>query len=80
MVKYLPAPSDRPEIKGFDFEAIPVRRLARDDAPFSALTFKIATDPFVGKLSYLRVYSGLLKVGDLLLNPRVQKEEKYIKY
>ena len=76
IVKYLPSPSDRPEIKGFDLEEKDKVRQARDDVPFSGLIFKVSTDPFVGKLSYLRVYSGIIRVGDLLLNPRVLKEEK----
>jgi len=69
VIRYLPAPTDVPEIKGInpDTEAEEVRH-ANDDEPFSALAFKIATDPFVGKLVFFRVYSGKVSAGSYLYN------------
>lgn len=69
VVDFLPAPTDIPEIQGasVDGEAVEARE-ASDDAPFSALVFKIMTDPFVGQLAYFRVYSGQISSGDTLFN------------
>jgi elongation factor G len=78
VIKYLPSPSDVRPIKGTDivtFEHDVVRR-ASDDEPFSALAFKIQTDPHVGKLTFLRVYSGSVKKGDAVLNARTGKRER----
>ena len=66
VVDYLPSPVDVPPIKGFDPNKGPdaiVERPASDDAPFAALAFKIMTDPFVGQLTFIRVYSGVMTVG-----------------
>jgi len=69
VIYYLPGPKDLPAIKGKDIRSgEPIERQAVDDAPFSALAFKIATDPFVGALTYFRVYSGTVKTGSGLLN------------
>ena len=78
VVHYLPSPLDVPSIKGVveseDDKA--EERLASDDQPFAALAFKIATDPFVGTLTFFRVYSGVLKTGDMVLNPLKGKRER----
>jgi elongation factor G len=78
VVDYLPAPTDVPPIQGHlpthdeTFET----RAASDDAPFAALAFKIATDPFVGKLTFFRVYSGVLKAGSYVYNASKDKRER----
>lgn len=79
IVDYLPSPIDVPEISGHTLAGDYTSVKADDQSPFSALIFKIMTDPFVGKLSYLRVYSGSLKVGDRVLNPSKNKKEKISK-
>ncbi len=78
VVEYLPAPDDVPAIKGIldDKEGTEAERHANDDEPFSALVFKIATDPFVGTLTFFRVYSGVLKSGDSVYNPVKGKKER----
>jgi elongation factor G len=76
VVDYLPAPSDRAAVKGVDAEGNSVARTPSDDQPFAALAFKIATDPVVGNLTYLRVYSGVLSAGDAVANPRTQRHER----
>jgi elongation factor G len=76
VVDYLPAPSDRPPVKGFLDDESEGTRVASDDAPFAALAFKIATDPFAGNLTFFRVYSGVLSSGDIVFNPRKDKEER----
>ena len=70
VVDYLPSPEDIPPIKGHLplHDDTHVERRASDDEPFSALAFKIATDPYVGRLTFFRVYSGVIKVGDHILN------------
>jgi elongation factor G len=68
VVELLPSPIDIPPIEGHTPDGQPDRRAANDAAPFAALAFKIMTDPFVGQLTYLRVYSGQLKSGDQVLN------------
>lgn len=77
VVEYLPAPCDIPAIKGVlvDGETETVRS-ADDEKPFSALAFKIAADPFVGVLTFFRVYSGVLNSGDSIFNPIKQKKER----
>ena len=79
IVDYLPSPIDVPAIKGFDpdkgIDAI-IERPARDDAPFAALGFKIMTDPFVGQLTFIRVYSGVLTAGSTIYNSTKQKSER----
>jgi elongation factor G len=77
VVEYLPAPTDIEAIKGIlEDEATEARRSASDDEPFSALAFKIATDPFVGTLTFFRVYSGVLKSGDSVYNSVKKKKER----
>ena len=63
VVQFLPAPSDIPPVEGFDLDEKPTFREAKDEAPFAALAFKIMTDPYVGQLTFLRVYSGVLNSG-----------------
>jgi elongation factor G len=76
VIYYMPAPQDVPAIKGvLDDGETPAERHPSDDEPFSALAFKIATDPFVGTLTFFRVYSGVLNSGDTVYNPvKMQKE------
>ena len=78
VIDYLPAPTDVPAVKGTadDAAATEITRKAADDEPFAALAFKIATDPFVGTLTFFRVYSGYLKSGDTLYNPGKSKKER----
>lgn len=78
VVRYLPAPVDVPAIKGItdDAKETPAERHASDTEPFAALAFKIATDPFVGSLTFFRVYSGVLKTGDVVFNPTKGKRER----
>ena len=68
VVQFLPAPSDIPPVEGFDLDEKPTFREAKDEAPFAALAFKIMTDPYVGQLTFLRVYSGVLNSGDTVMN------------
>ena len=78
VLRYLPSPLDVPAVKGVvENEGDKAEeRLASDDQPFAALAFKIATDPFVGTLTFFRVYSGVLKTGDMVLNPLKGKRER----
>ena len=77
IVDYMPSPLDVPSIKGVDPETgEEVERHAGDDQPFSALAFKIATDPFVGKLCFFRVYSGIVAAGSTVLNATKDKKER----
>jgi len=77
VVYYLPSPLDIPAIRGIDPKTEEeVERHPDDNAPFSALAFKIMTDPFVGKLTYLRVYSGVLKAGSYVLNSTKNSKER----
>ena len=76
VVDYLPAPSDLPPIKGILENETEGTRPASDEAPFAALAFKIATDPFVGNLTFFRVYSGVLSSGDTVFNPVKGKRER----
>nr|VFJ43376.1 MAG: translation elongation factor 2 (EF-2/EF-G) [Candidatus Kentron sp. DK] len=78
VVDYLPSPVDVPPVVGISDEKseIEVERPASDAAPFSALAFKIATDPFVGSLTFFRVYSGQLRSGDEIYNPVRQRKER----
>jgi elongation factor G len=79
VVDFLPAPVDIPAIKGTDPENddAPIERHASDEEPFSALAFKIATDPFVGKLTFFRVYSGVIASGAHVLNSTKGKRERF---
>ncbi len=76
VVEYLPSPLDIPAIRGLDEDGEEVHRETAYDAPFSALAFKIATDPFVGTLTYFRAYSGVLKSGDTIYNSVKGKKER----
>jgi elongation factor G len=78
VVAFMPSPVDVPAIRGVldDAESTEEERPASDDAPFAALAFKIATDPFVGTLSFFRVYSGVLRSGDMVYNPVKRKRER----
>ena len=77
VVDYLPSPVDVPSINGTDLDGNPVQRHPSDDEPFAALAFKIAADPFVGKLSFFRVYSGTAKAGSYVLNSSKDKRERF---
>ncbi len=77
VVDYLPSPLDIPAIKGTTLTGEPDERHASDEEPFSALAFKIATDPFVGKLSFFRVYSGTATSGSYVLNSNKDKRERF---
>ena len=79
VVDYLPAPTDVPAINGIldDGKDTPAERHASDDEPFSSLAFKIATDPFVGNLTFFRVYSGVVNSGDTVLNAVKSKKERF---
>ncbi|KTC78587.1 elongation factor G [Legionella cherrii] len=76
VIEYLPSPTDIPDVQGVDEEGNPASRKTSYDAPFSALAFKIATDPFVGTLTYFRTYSGVLKSGDTVYNSVKAKRER----
>lgn len=76
IVDYLPSPIDIPAVTGTDREGEVVERPAADDAPLAALAFKIVTDPFVGKLAYARIYSGVLKSGSYVFNSSKGKRER----
>ena len=77
VVRYLPAPIDVPAIKGILPDESDGERHADDDEPFSALAFKIATDPFVGTLTFFRCYSGVVNTGDTVFNPVKGKRERF---
>ena len=76
IIDYLPSPTDVPAIEGTDMDGNEVNRRSSDDEPFSALAFKIVTDPYVGKLAYFRVYSGVLKAGSYVMNSTKGKRER----
>ena len=76
IIEFMPAPTDIPAIKGVDEDGNEVERHSSDDEPFSALAFKIMTDPFVGKLAFFRVYSGTLESGSYVLNATKNKRER----
>lgn len=78
VIDYMPAPIDVPAINGIldDAAGTPAERHASDDEPFAALAFKIATDPFVGTLTFFRVYSGVLNSGDTVYNPIKDRKER----
>ena len=77
VVMYLPSPIDVPPVKGETLDGQPAERKTDDKEPFSALAFKIATDPFVGNLTFLRCYSGIANSGDTVLNSVKQKRERF---
>ena len=76
IVEFMPAPTDIPAIEGVDMDGNAIVRHSSDDEPFSALAFKIMTDPFVGKLAYFRVYSGMMNSGSYVLNATKNKKER----
>ena len=76
VVEFMPAPTDIPAIKGVDLDGNEIERQSSDDEPFSALAFKIMTDPFVGKLAFFRVYSGTMNSGSYVLNATKDKKER----
>ena len=76
VVQLLPSPADRPPVAGVDDSEEVTTRKATDEQPFSALAFKIMTDPFVGSLTFFRVYSGTLKSGDSVYNPIKSRKER----
>ena len=76
ILEYMPSPIDIPAIKGVDLEGNEIERHSSDEEPFSALAFKIMTDPFVGKLAFFRVYSGSINSGSYILNATKGKKER----
>ncbi|MDO9408850.1 elongation factor G [Patulibacter sp.] len=76
VIEYMPAPTDIPPVTGIDEDEQPVVRQADDSEKFSALAFKLMTDPFVGQLTFVRVYSGVLSKGDSVYNPVRGKKER----
>jgi elongation factor G len=76
ILEFMPAPTDIPSIKGVDLDGNEVERHSSDEEPFSALAFKIMADPFVGKLAFIRVYSGTLNSGSYVLNATKDKKER----
>jgi elongation factor G len=76
VIEFMPSPIDIPPVKGMDEDEAPVTRKADDGEKFSALAFKLMTDPFVGQLTFVRVYSGVLKKGDSVYNPIKGKKER----
>ncbi len=76
VIDYLPAPTEVPAVRGIVDDEYEAERASDDEAPFAALAFKIATDPFVGTLTFMRVYSGVLKSGDTVMNPVKGRKER----
>jgi len=76
VIEFMPAPTDIPDITGTDMDGNEITRVSSDDEPFSALVFKIVSDPFVGRLAYFRVYSGTLNSGSYVLNATKNKKER----
>ena len=76
VIEFMPSPVDIPPVKGMDEDESPVTRRADDNEKFSALAFKLMTDPFVGQLTFVRVYSGVLQKGDSVYNPIRGKKER----
>ena len=76
VIDYLPAPTDIASVKGVDLNDNPVERKASDSEPFSALAFKVMNDPFVGNLTFFRVYSGVLKSGSYVMNSTTGEKER----
>jgi len=76
VVEFLPSPVDIPPVQGTDMDGNPAERRASDDEKFCALAFKLMTDPYVGQLTFLRVYSGVLSSGDTVLNSNKNKKER----
>lgn len=76
VLEFMPAPTDIPSIKGTDLDGNEIERHSSDEEPFSALAFKIMADPFVGKLAFFRVYSGMMNSGSYVLNATKGKKER----
>jgi len=76
VIDYMPSPVDIPPIKGLNLDGTEALRPSNDEAPFSALAFKIITDPYVGRLTFIRVYSGVLKAGSYVTNTSTGKKER----
>jgi elongation factor G len=76
VIEFMPSPVDMPDVTGLDDHERPATRKASDDEPFSALAFKILNDPFVGNLTFFRVYSGVLNSGDTVFVPTKDKKER----
>ena len=76
IIEFMPSPVDIPAIKGVDMDGNEIERISSDEEPFSALAFKIMTDPFVGKLAYFRVYSGTMNSGSYVYNSTKDKKER----
>lgn len=76
VIDYLPSPVEVPPVKGSDLDGNPLERKTSDETPFAALAFKIASDPYVGHLTFFRVYSGVLTSGDTVLNPIKGRKER----
>ena len=76
VIEFMPSPLDIPAIKGVDMDGNEIERHSSDDEPFSALAFKIMSDPFVGKLAFFRVYSGTMNSGSYVLNATKDKKER----
>jgi elongation factor G len=76
VIEFMPSPAEMPPVKGIDSDGEPITRTADDDAPFAALAFKILTDPFVGNLTFFRVYSGTLNSGDTVYVPTKDRKER----
>ena len=76
IVDYLPSPNDVPPIKATKLDGSETKRTNSDDEPFAALAFKVATDPFVGKLTFIRVYSGVLPKGSYVMNATKDEKER----
>jgi elongation factor G len=77
VIEYLPSPTEVKAIKGINEDESEGERISSDDAPFAALAFKIATDPFVGTLTFFRVYSGVVEAGQAVYNPIKDKKERF---
>src|SRR5690606_12611795 len=76
IIEYMPSPVDMPPVRGTTLDGAEVTRKVSDDEPFSALAFKILNDPFVGNLTFFRVYSGVLNSGDVVANAGKDKKER----
>ena len=76
VIEFMPSPVDMPDVKGIDPDGEPITRKPDDDAPFAALAFKILNDPFVGNLTFFRVYSGTLNSGDTVYVPTKDRKER----
>ena len=76
IIEFMPSPIEMPDVKGIDDRGNPATRKASDEAPFSALAFKLLNDPFVGNLTFFRVYSGVLKSGDTVYVPTKSRKER----